>query len=370
MSSNIQDLIKQSQEIGTSKLEDDDTVAFADSSTDSEAPESYDTEVRDSDSTVDAESQVSGDTPKDQSGKADPKAEGNQNASNKEVITITDDKGRRQIEIDYSNKEAIKKAFQFQYGARKWQAERDQAIQTKSKVEADLTKIRTDWGKLDEAFAKGPEHLVDLLQGPGAFDRLVNQRVQRMEFMKNASPEEIQALESRERAESTQKELDKIRKEQEEFKKQVMSERETAEERALESKINPVFDKYRFAEKLGNPDDEQMFDEMLWNSTLKRLEKYEEQGLDLSKELVEREFRGVATAIRKRIGAQADKTVSKVVEQKKREATENVQAKVMSGYKSGGAAQEARDLLSKGDVTSLLKGWGKYGSLLGGNKKK
>jgi predicted ATPase with chaperone activity len=106
-----------------------------------------------------------------------------------------------------------------------------------------------------------------------------------------------------------------------------------------------------------------MFDEMLWNTALKRLEPYEEKGLDLTPELVEREFYNVSKALRSRIGLQAEKKASKAIEQKKREATENVQSKVMSGYKTEGAAQEARGLIDSNNLTGLLKNWGKYGSL-------
>jgi hypothetical protein len=41
----------------------------------------------------------------------------------------------------------------------------------------------------------------------------------------------------------------------------------------------------------------------------------------------------------------------------------------MSGYKTGGTANEARDLMNKGDLTSILKGWSKYGSLFNNGKK-
>lgn len=373
--SSIQDLIGLAANGGSAPGEASQGVTAEEDIVQAGEPDAYgdsDTVVRDSESTEDANKSESGDTPTDSAGKGKANSQGNQQTSgDKEVITITDEKGRRKVEIDYSNKEAIKKAFQFQYGARKWQAERDQAIKAREGLDKEYGQLKADWSKLDEAFARGPEHLIDLLSGrTGAFDELVNKRMERINFLKNASPDEIQALEAREKAELTQRELEKIRKENEDFKKQVQSERELAEEKALESKVHPTFDKYRFADKLGDADDEQMFDEMLWNSALKRLESYESQGLELSKELIDREFRTVATTLRKRIGVQAEKTATKVVEQKKREATENVQAKVMSGYKAGGAAQEASDLLKNNDIKGLIQGWGKYGSFLGGGKKK
>lgn len=371
--SNVSSLVSQFLAGASSTPEvssgDPDDVVRADATPESEALEDYGTEAKSDDSTTEDLLPGSDDAQKaDSKGKATAKADSKPTTSGeKEVITITDDKGRRQVEIDYGNKEAIKKAFQFQYGARKWQAERDKALETSKKVESELSQIKSDWSKLDEAFQQGPEKLIDTLMGQGSFQQIMQKHLEKQEFLKTASPREIEAYQAKEQAEAQRMESEKLRKEYDEFKKQITSEKETAEERALQSTINPVFDKYRFAEKLGNTEDETMFDQMLWTTALQRLEPYEEKGIPLTAELVDKEFRAVASSLRNRINVQAEKKATKVVEQKKREATENVQSKVVSGYTSGGAAKEARDLIQKGDLTSLIKGWGKYGSLF--NKK-
>lgn len=281
----------------------------------------------------------------------------------KETLIVTDDKGRRKVEVDFNDREQLKKHIQMAYGARKWQAERDQALQSQKGTQKELADLRGQWEKLEKAFQQGEEHLIDLVKGPGHYRRTVQKELERARFLENASPDEIQALESREKADRHVRELEQMRAENEQFRKQVAADREQAELHSVEARVHPVFDKYRFADKLGSADDEQMFDELLWNSALKRLQPYEEQGLDLSPELVEREFRNVAMSIRRRIGVQAEKKASKALDQKKQEATENVQTKVKSGYKTGGAASEARSLIESGNLTGLLKGWNKYGNL-------
>lgn len=289
----------------------------------------------------------------------------------KEVITVTDESGkRRKIEIDYSNRESVKKAFTMAAGMRKFQAERDQALTKLKPLESELGEIKSNWNILEKAYQSGGvEGLVDLLEGrKGAYKDSVQKHIDRARFLENASPEEIRELERRELSEKQNSEFERIRKENEEFKKQILGEKETAELRSLESQVNPVFEKYRFADRLGNADNEHIFDDMLWNSALKRLEPYEERGVPVTPEMIEREFRTVALSLRKTIGLQAEKKASKAIEQKKQEATENVQAKVMSGYKTDGAAKEARDLIQSGNLTGLLKGWNKYGGLFN-NKK-
>lgn len=299
-------------------------------------------------------------------GPASPKAKPEAAQTSKETITISDEKGRRKIEVDWNNKEELKRQLQLAHGARKWQAERDQARQEAQQLKSKTEELSSNWNALETAFQKGGvEGVIDLLEGRnGAYQSWLKKQIDRHEFLRDATPEERAALEAREKADKSSRELERIRKENEEFRKQMVQEKEQAELKSLESRVHPVFDKYRFADKLGDANDEHMFDEMLWNSALKRLEPYEEQGLTITPDLIEREFRNVAIAIRKRIGLQAEKKAAKVVEQRKQEATENVQAKVRSGYKSdGGAAKEARDLIEGRNLTGLLKNWGKYGNL-------
>lgn len=345
----------------------------------SNATEDDELVVRAENSTVDGEgSEGEGeDTLSDssESGKlaeASKKPEANQKISaDKDIITVTDESGRkRKVEIDYSNKEQIRKVYAQAAGMRKFQAERDKEIQSRKGIEQQLQEKAADWTRLEEAFQKGHEHLVDLLSGrQGAFKELVDKEIQRREFMKSATPEELQALQAREQADLTRKELEKLRKDNEDFKKTVQQEREQAEMKSMESRVHPVFEKYRFADKLGDAQDEHMFDEMLWNSALKRLEPYEQQGLDISPELVEREFRNVASAIRKRISVQAEKRVSKVVEQKKQEATENVQAKIKSGYTGSSDQEKLKKAIQSGDTSNIFKNWGTFSKILGNQRR-
>lgn len=282
---------------------------------------------------------------------------------NKETITVSDDQGRRKIEIDYTDRAAIKKAHEMAAAARKWQVERDRERTGKSQLEEKLNSTSRVVEALEKAYAeKGELGVIDLIAGkPGASAEFIQRQVDRAKFLEKASPEDIKRLEERERLEFVERELVKQRKENEDREARVAQEREAAELRATEATVHPVFEKHRFDGKLGDEETEAMFDEMLWTSALKRLKPYEDKGLPMTKELVDREFRTVATALRKRIGAQAEKRAASVVEQKKQEATENAQASTMSAYKRGGVTAEANDLISKGDFRSLFSNWGKYG---------
>lgn len=282
-----------------------------------------------------------------------------QKTSAKEVITVTDEQGRRRrLEIDYSDRAKIRRAHELAAGARKWQAERDQALGR----EKELTGRVSSYDLMEKAWAeRGEEGVVDLLAGrKGAYQERIQRQMERAKFLANASPEEVQALKDREEGEANRKRIEAQEKRTQELEKKLVEKEEAFEMRALESQVHPVFHKHRFAGRLGNEAQEQMLDEMLWNTTLKRLEPYDEQGI-LSPELFEREFAAASRNIRQLIGNQADKKVARTVAQKKQEATENVQAKVMSGYSAGGEAKEARDLVNSGNTRGLLKNWSKMG---------
>lgn len=358
------DILKGAASSLTSGKElDSNNLVGSESGHESPAQDSYESSVSSSESTLDDFSKESEDTPPD-SQEADKKLATSKSeqtpktSGEKEVITITDEKGRRKVEVDYTDRGRIKKAFEMEAAARKWQADRDRAIKSQKALEAEAAKVKSDFAILDEAFKRGgAEEVVDLLSGrKGAFAEQVRKQLERAKFLERASPEEVEALTAREMAEKQSRENEQLRKDNEEFKKQMLSTQEATELRAVESRVNPAFDKYRFADKLGDADDEHMFDEMLWTTALKRLEPYEEKGLEITSELAEREFASVARSIRKRIGAQAEKKAGRAIDQKKQEATENVQASLKSGYSSQNS--KAQDYLNRGDTSGLIKNWG------------
>lgn len=288
-------------------------------------------------------------------------------SADKETITVSDDKGnRRKLEIDYSDRAAIRKQFELAAGARKWQAERDQEKAARTRDSEVHQKDRRVLDALEAAYAeRGEAGVIDLIAGkPGASQDFIQRQIDRAKFLEKASPAEVAQLEQKERLEQLERELSKQRTESEAREKRIVEERETAELRSLESTVHPVFEKHRFDGKLGSSDDEAMFDEMLWNTALKRLKPFEDQGTPMTRELVDREFRMVAAALRKRIGVQAEKKAAAVVDQKKQEATENAQASTVAAYKKGGATAEAHALLNKGDFKSLFSNWGKYGKAI------
>jgi len=282
--------------------------------------------------------------------------------SQKEKITVTDDTGKKTLEIDYNDRAAIKKAFELAHGARKWQGERDKTLASEKQIREKYTADRRILDALEQAYQqRGELGVIDLISGkPGASAEFIQKQVDRAKFLERASPEELEQLQQKEELEQLKRDMARHRTETEQREANATAQREQAELRSLESRVNPAFEKYRFDGKLGDGEDEAMYDELLWNATMKRLSPFEEQGVEITRELVDSTFKDVSSRLRKRIGVTASKQASNIISQKKQEAIENVQANATSAYKKGGARAEAEDLISKGNFKSLFSNWGKH----------
>jgi hypothetical protein len=283
-----------------------------------------------------------------------------------ESVTITDDKGRRSVDINFADKDRLKKYVQMAHGARKWQVERDQAQSKLKEIEPKYTEISNNWNAMESAYkSQGVAGIVNLLEGrETAFNEFMDSQVKEREFRAKATPEQLRLLDSQKQQAELQARLDKMAAENDEFKQQMTRTKQQTEEQALTSMIHPAFTKNSFVGKLGDTQNEQLLNDLLWNRAMKRLEEYPDE-IELTPDLINREFRDVAVSIQRIVKKESDKKVDQVVATKKKEATENAQHRVVNGIQGSGSASEARGLIKKGDIGSLLKNWGRYGKLFG-----
>lgn len=270
------------------------------------------------------------------------------------------------IEIDYSDRDRIKQAFLVERQARQWSNERDTY---KKKLEAlDVTHndLKGMWDTLEKANSEeGLMGVLAAIAGPAKAQEFIRSQVDRANFLRSATPEEKANLEARERSERQERELSRIRKEQEDFRSKVEAERDEAKLHAVEAKISPVYEKYNFSGKLGDENDEHIFNEMLWGTALRKLQPYEDKGIEITPGMVEKAFAETSKALRKRIAGYGEQVAAKTVARKKERAADAVQNKVSSSYRGEpGDREKAIDLLRKGDITSLFQGARTFGKAL------
>jgi hypothetical protein len=269
-------------------------------------------------------------------------------------IKITDDKGQRKVKVDFSDKDKLTKYVQLAYGARKWQKERDE-------VKKQLDEKVQMWDKFEAAWKQGYKGLINTLEGSeGAFDKLVTAEIERRQALEDMSPVERRNMEIEEKIRQQELATEKKAKDLDKKLEEIKAKESEAETKELQSKLNPSFERYRFAGKLGNEVAEHEFDSMLWERTLARLEKLPDS-VNITQAMIDKEFRTVASLMSGHLKGQADKEVKKSIETKKTVAANKVQAAAKRGVTPKTGIDEVRESLRAGNMTDALTKFFKSG---------
>lgn len=260
--------------------------------------------------------------------------------------------GRLQkLEVDYSDREKIKKAYMQAAGMRKFQKERDLAKQTIAEVQKKYDELNDVYTKLDNAFeSEGVKGVVKLLgQGENAWEEAVEKELKHREYLSNLTPTEKYRLEMEERQQAYERELTAERNKRAEFEKRISEREEQASMKSLESRLHPAFDRYRFTGKLGDPVVEHQFDEAIWNKVMNRLSEYPDS-VELTQSLIDKEFREVSNNFRKMVSKQTEESVKKTIEKKKVDATKRAQVVAKKGLSTNGDKQKFVDDIKSGNI--------------------
>jgi len=276
--------------------------------------------------------------------------------SHLEEVLVKDARGRKKkLQINYEDKEAIKKQALLAHGARKWQHERDTAKKQYEDINPKYQELQAQFGKLEDAYASGGvQGLVDLLDGDGAHDKYQQSLIERHETRKNASAEELARMDEREQSNKQSSAFEKLQQEMQELREQTEQSKNDAAFDAVSALVTPAFDKFRFDGKLGDSVQEHRLDTMLWNEVSENLAAAEEAGTPITREAARREFRKVSSDIRKMITVQGERKAKKTIAKKKEEATAHAQKRVINGVQSNRSADALRAAVKGGDIGGIL----------------
>jgi len=239
-----------------------------------------------------------------------------------ETIEVMDSKGRKKkITLDYNDKDQIKKFVKLATGARKWQADKDRAIESLTQYKTEVEPVLGAWNKLNTLYAEhGVEGVVNqLLNDSDGFNKLVAERIEKARIREGASPEQLRVFELEDRLAQTEKQAQLHEQNAKKMLESSSKEREQADQSRLMGMISPAFDKYRLAGKHGDADFEQEFDEVLWQRSLDRLSQYGDDA-EITPEIIEKEMRNVALKWRKAMKMGSENIAKKTSDKQKRVA--------------------------------------------------
>jgi len=246
-----------------------------------------------------------------------------------EEIFVTDESGRKKIKVDFSDREKMKRLVAKSYGADKFREERDRLKSQLEPIQAEHAELKKGWSELEGAFEQdGMRGIINLLMDDNqGYDKFIQTELAKVKRIEDASPEEKRQIELEERFERERKEREKLAKRLEDRDKQELTTREQAQQAQLKSLVEPAFNRYRFAGKLGDASVEQAYDKAVWSQTLEQLEQLPDNQ-EMSAALVDATFRKVAASFQKAVAQQVESKTKQVINRKKMDAQEKATATV------------------------------------------
>jgi len=270
--------------------------------------------------------------------------------------------GGKKIQINYKDRAAIKDAYLKAAGMRKFQRERDQERASKKELQSKIAEHESLWEKVETAAARNDynELMRIMTGGKTDFDTVLNTRLERARLRADASEEDQVKFDQEDKISQLEATVNRQSQELEKLLNKVKAEKEEVVAKSVQSRVEPVFNKYRFAGKLGNSAAEHKLDRMIWNDALSSLEELGLDEGDLTPEIIEREFKSAAEVLGQVTKKMTQKETQNVTQQRKREAQEAAQLQQVRGYLGSNVKKEAAEKIRSGDLTSIFKNWGKY----------
>jgi hypothetical protein len=290
-----------------------------------------------------------------------------------EKISVTGPKGKEEIEINYSDREAIKKAYSMAHGARVWQAAKDAAERKLKEIEPDYLDSKQTRDTIVDTFKskvfKGLANL--LLQDETGWQKLVDAEVEKALLYRSASPDAKAKMDQEAKYNDLLLQMkfqeEKNAKEQERLNNErarVQQETQAAAESTFNSMASSALKAHSFTGKLGDPELESRVDDSVWNGVRKALEKLPDD-TDITPQLLNSLVAKEAELFGKGLGKKVEAEVKQNMENKKQDSATKLASAAQQGMGKSGLAEKFSDALDKGDTASAIKSW-----LSGGLKRR
>jgi hypothetical protein len=288
-------------------------------------------------------------------------AEGDENAAEPNVVEvdITDEQGKRKIELDLSDKQLMIRNAQQAAGARKLYKgyqERGETIKQRDTKISELTETLKPYEQLEDAYQKhGIDGVVQLLEKK-SLDELVEARAAWQKKWAAMSPAERQAWQAQQDSEKSRREVAAARAEADKAKQTAAQEREAAKVERLEGWAHEQFHRFSFAGKLGDKTEELRLDRALWNHMQAELGAAEAAGTELTRDVVKQVAGDAAAAFRRFAQKSVQKGVAVAKAKQKQKATEAAQTAMVRSDKAVRRAVEAKgiDVSSTAGISQLM----------------
>ncbi len=278
------------------------------------------------------------------------------NAQDIEEILVQSEFGKQKIKVNYSDREAIKRAHQEAAGMRKFAAERDKLVKSQKELQEKVSTIEPLWNKLDEAYQRqGPEAVLDMLTGQkGYVEQLIQERMAR-EGMRVKAPHEADRLDRLEQDARERREREYEKAQQQKLTQSYEDKLARAEEKEAYAMLSPSFERHSVSGKLGDPMAESRINKAVWNDVMDVLAEMDDSLVNQA--TVDREFRKAFAVYTRGVQSQAKKELTKVTADAKTNAKQQIASRAQASMQSNNESSNWESDYMSGKITgaSLLQ---------------
>jgi len=290
-----------------------------------------------------------------------------------EKLVVTGPNGKEEIEINFSDREAIKKAYSMAHGARKWQAAKDLAEKKLKEIEPDyVDAVKTRDTIVDTFKEKGFKGLANLLlQDESGWQKLIDAEVERQLVYRSATPDAKAKMDAEARYDEMLRKMqyqeEKNKLDAEKIAKQreaAAAEAQKVAEESFNTMAATALKMHSFEGKLGDAELESRLNDSVWDGVRKALAKLPDE-TDITPQLLDGLVAKEAALFGKGLGKKVESEVKQKIETKKQDSATKLASAAQQGMGKSGMAEKFSDALDKGDTASAIKAW-----LSGGLKKR
>lgn len=263
---------------------------------------------------------------------------------NKETVSVTDEQGRRGVEVDFTDRAKMRRYVQQAHGAMKLYAREQKAVARADAAEklAASFKERADTQEaMETVFAtEGVDGLLRRvtatkdLPGGKSLDDLLTERAARARWLADPSrkPAELETYYKREATEEARRVANLERAKIEQERSGVRKEQADALTAKLEAVVVPAYQKMRFHGKLGDPMREAKMDAFLWKELQTGLDSLFASGVkDISPETAVSLLQDAVDTL----GGGMEQGAAVLADRKAKKAKANAQAAVATTARRG-----------------------------------
>jgi hypothetical protein len=232
-------------------------------------------------------------------------------------------------EINFADREAIKKDLELAHGARKWASDLDKVRKENAKIAAELAEHKKAMEKLDSLKKTNPEELWARLYGEDPSTWLAKRAAEKAAY-NAATPEMREALDAKKILPELQKQMAEERAARESLAKEAKEAKAAAFKKGIETSIATEYDKVRFTGKIKDKDVATQLDDILHKTVKANLTEFmrspENKDLEgIPQEVIRGEFERVSKFLSKMNEDAIDRVIQETDKARAEKAKANVQ---------------------------------------------